>query len=174
MRRWFTAKEGAPLRKFQFMQSPEIEWPQEWVISSRGSDVTSKTDRCSLSARAPPHARVRAPKLLKPPGRGTSQAAIRPVQKPRCSSLLVRGFFQPLLPLASWAAPAAGEGREWRGSDARGDQLHLPLLDYYVIQLLIKEFDKVTVANTVITASFKELFISTSKAATAHLHLKGK
>lgn len=93
--------------------------------------MTSRTDRRSLSARAPPRAGVRAPKALKPPGGSSSQAAVRPAQQPRCSSLAVHGSFPaPGAAPASWAAPPTGEGREWQSSAARGDQLHPPLLDY--------------------------------------------
>lgn len=40
-------KEVAHLLKLQFTQSPELEIPQQQVISSHGSEVTNKTDRCS-------------------------------------------------------------------------------------------------------------------------------
>lgn len=101
MRGWFARTEGAPLRKLQFMQSPETERPRQWVICSQGSDVTSKTDRWSLSARAPPPAGVRA---LKPPGSGTSTTTGSYLTCPEAqlSSLLAHGSFP-----APGAAPVA-------------------------------------------------------------------
>lgn len=160
-------KEGAPLRNFQFMSSPELEMPQQWVISSHGSEVTSKTESCS-----------RPEQLLTALGghpncsrhfaeSGTLQAVVWPVHKPRCGSLLARWYFPA--PRVAAAAPCLAGCPASRGMEGTARLLcqkrsitssSSALLGNLITNLRIWQTD---IGNPATAASFKELFISVPK-----------
>lgn len=110
-------KEVAHLLKFQFTQSPELEIPQQQVISSHGSGGDQQ-DRQMLLARAPPHAAGRAPKPFKTPC-SVQHLTGSYLACPEAAAFQCTGISQPqkqpLLPLASRAAWQAGLQREWQG-----------------------------------------------------------